>query len=92
MNRIGVNMGTQDRYLLFVNITIDRIASIVMGDRSMRSVVAFFARYPDYPVMRLRTRPGEAYLAPLENLIHDGSSDGSSDPDIAFVACGVFSL
>jgi hypothetical protein len=34
----------------------------------------FMACSPRYPVIRVRVHSGEAYIAPTENLIHDGSS------------------
>jgi hypothetical protein len=37
---------------------------------------AFMSTFPDYPIVRLRLRPGEAYIAPTENVLHDGSSTG----------------
>jgi hypothetical protein len=38
---------------------------------------------PRYPVIRLRIDPGEAYIAPTENLIHDGSSVQTRTADLA---------
>jgi Tetrapyrrole (Corrin/Porphyrin) Methylases len=43
---------------------------------------AFMACSPVYPVLRLKIYPGEAYIAPTENLIHDGSSSGTHGPDV----------
>ena len=44
--------------------------------------------FPDYPVVRLTIRPGEAYIAPTENLIHDGSTLGMTSPDLALHMIG----
>jgi hypothetical protein len=44
---------------------------------------AFLASSPRYPVIRLKLNPGEAYIAPTENLIHDGSSLGALGHDIS---------
>jgi hypothetical protein len=46
--------------------------------------------YPDYPVTALTIHPGEAYIAATENLIHDGSSMGLTDPDVLFTILGEF--
>lgn len=38
--------------------------------------------YPDYPVIKLRIAPGEAYIAPTGQIIHDGTSMGKQYPDV----------
>jgi hypothetical protein len=43
----------------------------------------FLKAFPRYPIFRLRIKPGEAYLAPTENIIHDGSTIIGSGLDIA---------
>lgn len=35
---------------------------------------AFMRTFADYPIIRLRLRPGEAYVAPVENFLHDSTS------------------
>jgi hypothetical protein len=37
---------------------------------------AFLHKFPEYPVVRLAVLPGEAYIAPTENMIHDGTTEG----------------
>lgn len=44
---------------------------------------AFMACSPRYPVIRLKVYPGEAYIAPTENIIHDGSSAGAKGMDVS---------
>jgi len=44
---------------------------------------AFLETHPMYPVLRLKVYPGEAYIAPTENMIHDGSSVGARGQDVA---------
>jgi hypothetical protein len=48
--------------------------------------------YPAYPVTRLRLRSREAYIAPTDNFVHDGSSAGGRYPDIALHMLGYFGL
>jgi hypothetical protein len=43
----------------------------------------FMQSFPSFPISRLRVRPSEAYIAPTENLIHDGSSTGSNTADVS---------
>jgi hypothetical protein len=45
-------------------------------------------KYPEIPIVRCRLRPGEAYIAPTENLVHDGSSVGQGDIDRQFTIRG----
>jgi hypothetical protein len=45
-------------------------------------------RFPDMPTVRCRLGPGEAYIAPTENLVHDGSSIGQSEIDEQFTIRG----
>jgi len=52
----------------------------------------FMQRFPDYPVVRVRIAPGEGYIAPTENIIHDGSSLGSATPDVQTTLRGHFKL
>jgi len=39
--------------------------------------------FPDQFVLRLGVAPGEAYIAPTENLIHDASSMWMGDSDLS---------
>jgi hypothetical protein len=97
-NRICVNIGQDDRYFLFLPISLTAVARTLaeeMGPdwempRGRYTVLArlFMERFPDVPVIRCRLAPGEAYIAPTENLVHDGSSVGQSDIDEQFTIRG----
>src|SRR5207244_3329011 len=77
--RLCVNLGDCDRYFLFVPVTLVRIVRILRltpeTDGVMYSATdtgrAFLHRYPTFPVVRLKIKPGYGYIAPVENLIHD---------------------
>ena len=88
--RLCVNLGLNARYLLFINVSTLLIAAMLAGDatggsfihlRSTPLIHAFLKAFPEYPVTRLEVRPGEAYIAPTENMIHDGSTLGMSGMD-----------
>jgi len=83
--RLCINLGDSARYLLFINLSASSMARAVGGDamqmRSTPLIHAFMNSFPDYPVARLEIRPGEAYIAPTENMIHDGSTLGMSSVD-----------
>ena len=96
-NRICVNIGQGDRYLLFLPLSLMGIASALseeMGPdwQAPRRFTLigrqFMERFPDVPVIRCRLAPGEAYVAPTENLVHDGSSAGQSGMDERFTIRG----
>jgi hypothetical protein len=96
-NRICVNIGDTDRYFLFLPFSLTEIASILPPevDGGFRSLLPcnqferlFMERYPDVPVIRCRLASGEAYIAPTENLIHDGSSEGAREVDRQFTVRG----
>lgn len=79
-NRVSINLGPSDRYFIYLNRTASDMADILdRANMPCRRDVhaigpAFVSAFPDYPVVRLRLRPGEAYIAPTENILHDGSS------------------
>ena len=46
---------------------------------------------PTYPVVAIEIAPGEAYIAPTEDLIHDGCSEGMKNNDVCLTMLGYFS-
>lgn len=81
-NRISINLGPVDRHFIFLNQTASGMAAM-LGRADLRVApdvgaigTAFMSAFPEYPIVRLRLRPGEAYVAPTENILHDGSSAG----------------
>jgi hypothetical protein len=96
-NRICINIGKGDRYFLFLPVPLMEIATWLakeMGPTwqpSRRySLIGrqFMECFPNMPVVRCRLAPGEAYIAPTENLVHDGSSLGQSEIDEQFTIRG----
>ena len=53
---------------------------------------AFLTQFPKTPVYRLKIKSGEAYIAPTENIIHDGSSLYQDNLDLYITAFGMFSV
>jgi hypothetical protein len=86
-NRISINLGPEDRYFLYVNQTVQAMAAMlakagIQTDPDVAAIgKAFLAAFPAYPVARLRLKPGDAYIAPTENILHDGSSTGVGEPN-----------
>jgi hypothetical protein len=97
-NRIAVNAGHEDRYLLMINQTLQAMqAKLGLEGPAHRAnpdgvAMAFMRAFPGYPVTRIRIRPGEAYIAPTDNLIHDGSTLGATRPCPSVHLIGDFGL
>jgi len=96
-NRITINLGCEDRFLLFVNIAIgamyERVQALVRGVYHTTAIGrVFMSLFPSYPVVRLRIRPGEGYIAPTENIVHDASTTGTTAWDITLSLRGRIAL
>jgi hypothetical protein len=99
-NRTCVNLGCEDRNFLFLNLTVaqmyeelQRAGRKVDADSGGTPIArAFMTAFPRYPVLRLRIRPGEAYIAPTENIAHDASSIEMSAMDVSLQIRGRFAL
>lgn len=95
-NRICINLGKQSRYLLYYNISIVTMA--IMIDYDIKNInfdinyiyKSFAMAYPDWPIYKIEIQPYEAYIAPTEFMIHDGSTWGTTHPDISLVFRGKF--
>jgi hypothetical protein len=96
-NRISINIGETDRYFLFmpyplmdmVRVLFDELgAGWVLPERFTLIGRLFMERFADVPVIRCRLAPGEAYIAPTENLVHDGSTAGQHEPDLHLTYTG----
>lgn len=118
-NRVCINLGLEDRFLLFINLTLADILYLTQidGDDSISILSstwetreqdwntltsleldpnairkAFLTRYSQYPVIKLRISPGEAYIAPTENMIHDGCTTGKQFFDVTLTIRGHIEL
>lgn len=96
-NRISLNLGRSKRYLLFINKTVREAIHMIrnvdpafspIGLDAPALVRLFCTMFPGYPVARVCIHPGEAYIAPTDNVMHDGSSLGGKDFDITIVSRG----
>jgi len=91
MTLCSVNVGFADRYLDFVNLPVSSLLRHLAGrgiaepESSSALKDAFFTEFPDYPVLRLVLRPGQAYLCVTQNTIHDGATNHDGVPDVSFL-------
>ena len=100
--RICINLGSEPRYFLFYNlslekmfealgISLDELRELYPRNSLGQSVgYEFMKRHSSYPVTRLKILPGEAYLAPTENIFHDGSTIDQSTIDVSLTIRGFF--
>lgn len=98
-NRLMVNLGEEPRYFLFVNLPLQIVYEGVFGSTvnthesnpgMSRLGLLFMQKFSGYPIVRLQIKPGEAYIAPTANLIHDGSTEGTKSLDKIFTCLGKF--
>ena len=103
LNRICVNLGTEPRHFLFLNLSLMNMATNMSRlvaqeaqatpDPASEPVgPAFMSRFPGYPIVKVRIAPGEAYIAPTDNVIHDASTVGSREPSITLTLRGWFTV
>jgi hypothetical protein len=97
--RICCNLGSEERFLLFVNLTLSKMVGLLddvgnqdpgRHDTGRGLAISFLTAFPHYPVTRIRLAPGEAYIAPTENMVHDGSTEGKREADITLTILGDF--
>jgi hypothetical protein len=89
--QMSINLGAHDRFLVFVATSVDALARTIQGDRGyIGYATALFDLAPETTIFKVRIRPGEMYLAPTDNLIHDGTTAGSSGPDVTLNLRGSF--
>lgn len=99
-NRICINLGRENRFFLFINLPLmEMFKALGLSDdevyqhyRGTNVGDEFMKKYPDYPVVKLKVAPKEAYIAPTDNLIHDASSVGKQYPDITLSFIGYFGI
>jgi hypothetical protein len=92
--RLCINLGTRMRSLLFLPYDIRIINDAVTGtsgdeDAHLGNIGGRFCnKFRETPVFELTVPPGHAYLAPTENIIHDGCSEPASGPDVTIAWMG----
>ncbi|RBL89646.1 hypothetical protein [Chitinophaga flava] len=99
-NRLCINLGTQKRYFLFVNQPLSEMKTWILNQKGSFNAKntqwhlsqLFCRTYGTYPIVRIPLDPYQAYIAPTENILHDGSNIGSTAPDITYTLLGHFSL
>jgi hypothetical protein len=81
---LNVNIGAEPRWFAFLDISVAQIADFLattIGETINRlggtdAGREYLALAPECRVYRVRLEPGQGYLAPVQNLVHDGCSTG----------------
>jgi hypothetical protein len=90
-NRISINIGVFPRQLVFCTVPVVDISAAEDAQRRefpTGLMPDFFRRRPETRVYRMRLEPGEGYIAPTENIIHDGSTQLVNGEDAQIVIRG----
>jgi hypothetical protein len=93
-NRLAVNVGDSTYYFMVVPTTLETMArrlDLPFSDAVDLNVLPnhFMAAFPELPVWRLEIAPGDVYIAPTDNVIHDGSTSGVTTSSRQLVFRGV---
>jgi hypothetical protein len=99
-NRLCVNLGTEPRDFLVVNLPLTKLIQCHGGSQGLEPFRddltafgrAFLKRAKCYPVVSVRIDPLEGYVAPTENMIHDASTHEMTSRDLVLTILGYFSL
>ncbi|WP_405484274.1 hypothetical protein [Nocardia sp. NBC_00511] len=97
-NRLAINLGHHPRYLLCINTPLASMSqtlhahNLLTGTEDPHYTLgqAFLTAFPHYPVTKITLHPGEAYLAPTENMLHDGYAEPHGQIDLQFSCRGHF--
>jgi hypothetical protein len=96
-----INLSNEDRYFLFINQSASNIIHWIEEKENRKIPQEYTVEYinkdfsdsfPNYSVVKLKIKPFEAYIAPAENIIHDGCTEGAISPSLKFAAGGYFIL
>lgn len=94
-NRICLNLGKSPRYFLIVPYTfisiIKKVRNEFAGQNATDYGRYFLRTMPFMPIFKVKILPSEAYIAPTENCIHDGSTLGMIEDDLSITFRGFFS-
>jgi hypothetical protein len=95
---LSVNIAAESRWFLFVNLSVHLIATTLNESGradayrlgATKAGTTFLAGVTDYPVFRVRLDPGQGYLGPVQNMVHDGSTAGARLKGLRVCAFGEF--
>lgn len=99
-NRISINIGKEARSISIINLRLSQVAELLVKEAGFaieeinldNIAYLFFKHFPEYPVVKLLQYPYEYYIAPTDNILHDGSTLGMKTQDVTLIYLGHFNL
>lgn len=93
-NRLAINVGEATYYFLVLPATLEEMTRSLgipcTDDVDLNELPGrFMTAFPDRPLCRFEIAPGDVYVAPTDNVIHDGSTAGVTTPSRQIVFRGV---
>lgn len=97
-NRLCINLGNDKRYFLFVKYSCIKMYEMLNFKQDLYKleykpyeiINAYFKQFPNTKIYAIKLEPNEAYIAPTENIIHEGSSFGTKFIDLNLTFRGFF--
>jgi uncharacterized protein len=98
--RVCINLGLKERYFVYINLSLKQMYALINGVEHEKNKIrnaqneiihTFMEQNPNYPVLKIRIDPLHAYIAPTENIIHDGYHSHAGIMDITWTFFGQFS-
>ena len=93
-----LNLGYDDRFIMYVNLGFNNVCSLLNEKMQFTTdftnyepdelVYKFLDNFPKYPILKLRIKPREAYIFPIQNVIHEGVTTDKSFNDVNLMALG----
>lgn len=94
-NRICFNISEESRFLIYSELKSSDLFEMakcknfrIVNDMDL--VQFLYEYFPNHPLYKVEIKPGQAYIAPTDILIHDGSTLGNKKLDATFVVYGFF--
>lgn len=92
-NRLNINLGVGPRHFLVVHSSLCDVARMCEVDVNNYDKVArmahdLLAHAPDLEVLCVQVDPGEGYIAPTDNVIHDATTLDATHVDITMSVLG----
>ncbi|WDF57307.1 hypothetical protein [Mucilaginibacter sp. KACC 22063] len=97
-NRISINFGREEREFLFVNLSLIQAYNMIkaknpesLPDVNLVTIPQiFFKLFPNYPILKVKLKPYQYYIAPTDNCFHDGRTLGNKTFDMTMIFFGGF--
>lgn len=96
-NRIAINLGAEPRQFIFLDAALSRLATCIgvdpTDDRRVEKLGREALNWLLPPrLIQISLQPGEAYVAPTEDLLHDATTLGKDQIDISLSFLGSISV